>query len=117
MYFSSQLLRGLIIELARVQQLDKEALQNLIYHLKLPGEAVPNFIATIIAERPNIGTRPNLLPGRLAYGIVDDTLDFLDVSQRYNLQAKLCRQVERIRWGLQKREHPVKLIDAFEENL
>ena len=88
MYFSGSLVQGLVIELARVHELDTDSVHNLIYHLKLPGDAVPRFIASIIREQPSIGCSPSYFPGRLAYGIVDEGMDFFDESTRYSLQTK-----------------------------
>lgn len=61
--------------------------------------------------------QPSFFPGRLAFGILDDGLLLNDLRERYHQRAKLCRQVDRIGLGLKKLEHPIEVIDTFENRL
>ena len=116
MYFSSKLLLDLVVDTARLQDLDTDIVQNLIYHLCFPGEEVPVFIAEVIAERPSVN-HSSYFPGRLAFGVVDSSLMQLDIGARYSYQTKLCKQVQRIRLSLEKIKYPVKIIDKFANRL
>jgi len=113
-YFSSRLVEDLVVSLARRQGLRIEDVQHLIYHLKLPGEEIPRFIAQVIADRPPIGQDSSALAQRLAFGILDDGWSCFDDDERYRDQNKLCRQVSQIGIGLQKLEHHAPLITVFE---
>jgi hypothetical protein len=117
MFFSAKLIEELVIELAQLSKLNTDSLHNLIYHLKLPGDTIPKAIAQVIAARPGMSLQSTYFSARLAYGILDDCLLLYDEHHRYQQQAKLCRQVNRIRLGLEELEHPVKVIDSFEERL
>lgn len=114
MFFSASLVEELVLSLATEQTLDTDDVQNFIYHLKLPGDAVSAFTAQVIAEEPTIGRCPNHFPGRLAYGILDDALLRLDLAVRYEHQSRLCRKVAKIQLELQKLEHPISVIRAFD---
>jgi hypothetical protein len=113
-YFSSKVIEDLVIALAARPDLKLGDVQNLIYHLKLPGEEIPRFIASVIAEHPVIGQEQNAFVPRLAFGILDDGLSCFDEDERYRDQNRLCRQVGQIEIGLQRLEHPTHLIEFFE---
>lgn len=114
MYFSSRVIEDLVVSIAAREGLHVEDVHHLIYHLKLPGEEIPRFIARVIADKPRVGGDPSTLAQRLAYGILDDGWSRFDDDQRYKDQTKLCRQVSQIGIGLQKLEHPAPLISIFE---
>jgi len=116
MFFSGKLIKKLIIEMASHRELKDESVQNLIYHLKLPGTAIPRYIASVIAGYPELTFKNSLLPSRLAYGILDDAFIFYDQSQRYKHQKKLCKKVESIEIGLKKLEQPAKVIEVFDQD-
>ncbi|MCB0323231.1 MAG: hypothetical protein KDD69_06635 [Bdellovibrionales bacterium] len=115
MFFSSRLIEELVLDVGAEEELDRESLQNLIYHLKLPGGEIPQFIASVIAQRPAIGRAPSPFSPRLACGILDDGWSCFDEDERQRDHVLLCRQVARIALGLQRLEHPLKVIQVFEE--
>ncbi len=117
MLFSTELVQHLVIELTELSKLNTQSLHKLIYHLKIPGDAVPRVIAKTIADKTNLEETKTQLPGRLAYGIVDDCLNLYDPDQRIEQQTRLCRQVNRIRLRLLELEHSEKVIDSFEHKL
>ncbi len=114
MYFSSRVIEDLVVSIARREGLHLQDVHHLIYHLKLPGEEIPRFIAKVIAEKPRVGGDPSALAQRLAFGILDDGWSRFDDNERYKDQTKLCRQVSQIGIGLQILEHPAPLIAIFE---
>jgi hypothetical protein len=117
MYFSPELIRALVLELASSLALNKDSLRNLIYHLKLPGDEVPGFIAGVIAERPQFAAAENPFPARLAFGVVDDCLELFDPGARSAQQTKLCRQVHKIAFGLKRLQQPTSVIELFDSRL
>ncbi len=115
MLVSAKLIEELVLSLAEIAELNTRALSNLIYHLKFPGEEVPHTIADVIAGHTALNDATSRLPGRLAYGVIENCLALYDISQRHREQSQLCRQVNRIRLHLEQREYPVRVIDSFEE--
>jgi hypothetical protein len=116
MFFSGKLLKKLVIELAVDERLSTETVQNLIYHLKMPGTSIPNYIASVIAEKPEVAGHTSFLPGRLAFGILDDALLIFNPSDRYSHQKKLCKKVEYIDIGLKRLEQSSEVIQIFDRD-
>jgi hypothetical protein len=115
MFFSAKLIEDLIHEIVNANELAQDSVSNLIYHLKLPGNAVTKFIASVIAgEDFNEIER---FPERLAYGVLDNVIVIYDKSERYQNQSRLCRKIDDIDLNLKKMSYPSKLTDIFVKDL
>lgn len=115
MFFSSKIVEELIVEIINGNELAQDSISNLIYHLKLPGNAVSKFIASVIVE--NNFEEISKFPERLAFGIIDDALVIYNESQRYQHQSRLCRKVDDIDLNLKKLEYPNGITDIFVKDL
>ena len=110
MYFSERLVESLIFELALGGEFCTDNAHNLVYHLSLPGQAVPFFVAEVIAQAPPLISRESKFPQRLAFGVLDDGLLRFDPSVRNRRQAKLFRKIDLIQLGLRKQQYPDEVI-------
>lgn len=115
MFFSSKLVEELIVEIVNGNELAQDSISNLIYHLKLPGNAVPKFIASVIVEKEF--EEISKFPERLAFGVLDDALVIYNPSERYQHQSRLCRKVDDIDLNLKKMDYPSKITDIFVKDL
>ncbi len=110
MYFSERLIQSLILDLALGGEYCSDSVHNLVYHLGLPGTAVPYYVAEVIAHAPPISAEQSRFPQRLAYGVLDDALLCYDPSLRNQRQAKLFRKIDLIQLGLKKQQFPDEVI-------
>ncbi len=112
MFFSSKLLEELLEELIHSDSLKQDTVSNMIYHLKLPGQQVAKYLASLIASKScdNI----NNFPKRLAFGVLDDSLLIYDISKRYNNNSKLCKKIDFIDLNLKKLDYPISITRLFD---
>jgi hypothetical protein len=115
MFFSAKLVEDLIHEIVNATELAQDSVSNLIYHLKLPGNAVSKFIASVIAQEDF--NEISRFPERLAFGVLDDVIVIYDKSERYQNQSRLCRKVDDIDLNLKKMSYPSKITDIFVKDL
>ncbi len=117
MYFSHSLIRDLVLHMEEAAVIDLNTVQNLVYHLKLPGDEVAYFIACTLAELQSFQAPENLFSRRLAFGVAYDSLEQLSPTERFAHQAKLCKQVHKISLALQKLKSSAAFTETFDGRL
>jgi hypothetical protein len=79
---------------------DLRALGELIFALRAYDHYVPQNIATVMVERPLFWDSNNPFPGRLAFGVLNESLQYLDANQQSKLIRLYQRQINLIKLTL-----------------
>ncbi len=74
-----------------------QALQKLVYCLKGPGQEVPGKLASVLIDSPFLWEADNPFSRRLAFGVLDNSLTFLDPTEQEKLLKIYQRQINLIR--------------------
>lgn len=106
MLVSKTVLETLIVDLALRGEFERENAHELLYHLSIPGPAIPACVAEVIIEHPEVTDTPSQLPARIAFGLVDDAFCRFDLEVRKQRQLKLFRALNLVRLELQEQEFP-----------
>lgn len=103
------------------EDFDYEALGRLMYFLRSLGEFAPKKIAGTVIDHPEFWTAENPFAPRLAFGVVDHSISFLDQSEQERLLGKYRRQVNLICLAILEYERatqnarPSALLEQFSD--